>query len=144
MVVKVGETKKKIMIFLIPTLEVGPGMVALLVPIIVPLAVFTMIVLLNRNEKEVKMKMIEAGMNPDEYKHLLKSQRGAGGGALKFGAAAIGAGIGLFLAKILEPVIHGDPEAIYFGLVMIFGGLGLILGHYLHRKNVKDDELLDS
>ena len=118
-----------------------PEDIAILIPILVPIAVFTMIVLLRRYEKEERLKMIEQGMNPDEFKAAVKGAKYQGGGSLKGGALLVGGGFGLFLASILTNTmldIH-DEEAIYFGLIFLFGGLGLIIGHYIYRKQVKED-----
>jgi len=121
-------------------MAIDPGVIAVLIPIVIPIAVFTMIVLIRRYEKEERLKMIENGMNPDEFKAAAKGMRYQGGGALKAGALIIGAGLGLLLARLFTPMIGGgDEEAIYFGLIGIFGGIGLIIGHMLARKQAKED-----
>ena len=113
-----------------------PENLALLIPIVVPIAVFLMIYFVNREEADVKRKMIENGMNPKDV-----SSRKFGGGALKFGGLLVGAGLGLFLAKMLETAMAmTDPEAIYFGLIFLFGGVGLILAHNYARKQFREDK----
>ncbi|MBX2846659.1 MAG: hypothetical protein KTR13_10650 [Saprospiraceae bacterium] len=118
----------------------NPEEIAVLIPIVVPLAVFTMIVLVRRYEKEERLKMIENGMNPDEFKAAAKGAKYQGGGALKAGTLLMGGGFGLFLAKMIDPYVLGNDPAHYFGLILLFGGLGLIAGHYIYRKQVKADE----
>lgn len=111
------------------------GTLAVLVPIVVPLGVFTMIYFLNKQESEVKKKMIDNGMNPKDA-----SEKKFGGGALKFGGLLIGGGLGLFTAKLLEEAMgYSETEPIYFGLIALFGGIGLIVAHNVARKQYRED-----
>lgn len=113
------------------------GVIALLIPIIVSLGFFTMIVLLARKDNDLKKRMVEAGMNPyEKQKNKFNSPA-----ALKWGFLLIGFGLALFLARILESTLdfNGDTEAIYFGLIGIFGGIGLVLAHRQARKEERED-----
>lgn len=114
-----------------------PESLAVLIPILVPLGVFLMIYAVSKQESEVKKKMIENGMNPKDI-----SGRKLGSGALKAGGLLIGGGLGLFLAKMLDSTgsFGHDPEAIYFGLIALFGGIGLVIAHNVARKQYKEDK----
>ncbi len=89
------------------------------------------------------LAMIEKGMNPKEF-----ANRPAPYKNLKWALLLIGAGIGLFLAYLLDNYvlssnrsgIHTEEgnEAIYFSLIAIGGGLGLF-GSYRIEKKWWDD-----
>jgi hypothetical protein len=90
------------------------------------------------------MAMIEKGMNPKEF-----ANRPAPYKNLKWALLLIGAGVGLFLAYLLDNYVlyanlHGrynndDKNVpIYFALIAIGGGLGLF-GSYRIEKKWWDD-----
>jgi len=109
----------------------------ILMTIIVPLASFFMIVKIVRNENEVKKKMIENGMNPKD-----NSNRGTPTpGALKLGGLLIGAGLGLVISSILTNTLNiNDEVGIYFGLIAVLGGAGLVITHNYARKQYNEDQ----
>jgi len=111
---------------------------ALMIPILVPTALFAMIFGIVYLTKRERMAMIERGMDPRRYK-----PQSAPFQNLKWGLLLIGAGLGLFLAFILDNtafkhVGHDFDEdanvAIYFALIAIFGGLGLFLSYLVEKK----------
>lgn len=84
------------------------------------------------------LAMIEKGMNPKEF-----ANRPAPYKNLKWALLLIGAGIGLFLAYILDtyvlfntnrPFHEHDNPAIYFSLIAIGGGLGLFGSYRMEKK----------
>jgi hypothetical protein len=91
------------------------------------------------------MAMIEKGMNPKEF-----ANRPAPYKNLKWALLLVGAGIGLFLAYMLDIYVfrtvytetfngnvyhnHEDNPAIYFALIAIGGGLGLFGSYKIERK----------
>jgi hypothetical protein len=105
--------------------------------ILVPVALFAMIFGIVYLSKRERMAMIERGMDPRRYKpHSAPFQN------LKWGLLLIGAGTGLFLAYILDHTLFAkmaqvDDDAnvaIYFALIAIFGGLGLIISYRIEKK----------
>jgi hypothetical protein len=96
------------------------------------------------------MAMIEKGLNPK----VKQDHRPAPFRSLKTGLLLVGAGIGLFLAYVLDNFVllsvrqHMDnhynndaPNApIYFALVAIGGGIGLIMSYKIERKNLEDKQ----
>src|SRR3954468_723874 len=104
-----------------------------LIPILVPLGFFAMVfgIIYIRNRE--KMAMIERGMDPRSYRAQPAPYQN-----LKWGLLLIGAGLGLFLAYLLDNTVftsnHNDNEAVYFGLIAIFGGLGLVLSYRIEKK----------
>lgn len=111
--------------------------VALFVPITLFLATTAVIFGLRYFANKEKMAMIERGMEPiksepQPYKNL------------KWGLLLIGAGLGLFIAYVLDYSVFvqkdqwggKDNEAIYFSLVAIFGGLGLFISYLIEKKEI--------
>ena len=89
------------------------------------------------------LAMIEKGMNPKEF-----ANRPAPYKNLKWALLLIGAGLGLFLAYLLDNYVLNDLTSgrfnedrnvpIYFALIAIGGGLGLF-GSYKMEKKWWDD-----
>jgi len=102
----------------------------LLIPILIPLGAFAMIFGIFYLRTRENMAMIEKGMNPKQY-----ANRPAPFRSLKSGLLFLGAGIGLFLAYIIDHNMSGDDqEVIYFSLIAIGGGLGLIGSYTVEKK----------
>jgi len=84
------------------------------------------------------LAMIEKGMNPREH-----ADRPAPYKNLKWALLLIGAGVGLFLAYVLDTYAlqrtgdrwhHDGNEAIYFSLIAIGGGVGLFGSYRMEKK----------
>jgi uncharacterized membrane protein len=109
-----------------------------LIPMVVCTTMFAMvygIVYLYRRER---MAMIERGMDPRSYKPKVHNYN-----TLKWGLLLIGAGLGLFLAYILDHTClafmnreYEHNPSIYFALIAIFGGAGLLISHLVERKDL--------
>lgn len=110
-----------------------------LIAIMVPLGFFAMIFGIVYLQKREKMAMIERGMDPRRYKPQSAPYQN-----LKWGLLLIGAGLGLFLASVLDRTVFvasiDDNEAIYFSLIAIFGGLGLFMSYRIEKKEITDKE----
>lgn len=113
------------------------GNLGIMAGIIISLGFFAMIFGVFYLNKREKMAMIERGMNPQSYKPQPAPYQN-----LKWGLLLIGAGLGLFLAYLLDRTVflntEGENEAIYFGLIAIFGGLGLVLSYRIEKKELYD------
>ncbi len=123
----------------------------ILIPIIMFAGGFAMIFGIVYLRTRQNLAMIEKGMNPKEF-----ANRPAPYKNLKWALLFIGAGIGLFLAYMLDNYVlqhtvtteivdgntyHHDSEgnpAIYFSLIAIGAGLGLF-GSYRIEKKWWDD-----
>ena len=84
--------------------------------------------------------MIQNGMDPGLQKAQPQPYM-----VLKWGLLLMGAGIGLFLAFMLDHnnnfIIdghNGGNEPLYFSLIGIFGGLGLFISYLIEKKEVLD------
>ncbi|WP_410221735.1 DUF6249 domain-containing protein [Pedobacter sp.] len=85
-----------------------------------------------------KMAMIERGIDPGIAKSIPKPFL-----SLKTGLLLVGLGLGLLVAMICVRVSFGSSlsgqeplqvTAIYFGCVLVFGGLGLIVSYVVEKK----------
>ena len=101
-----------------------------LVPILISLGAFAMLFGIIYLRTRENMAMIEKGMNPKQF-----ANRPAPFRSLKLGLLLLGAGAGLFLGYLLDHNMMPDnPEAIYFSLIAIGGGLGLIGSYAVEKK----------
>lgn len=102
----------------------------ILIPILVPLGAFAMVFGIIYLRTRENLAMIDKGMNPKRYANLPAPFR-----SLKNGLLLLGAGVGLFLAHVIYNSMSGrDNEIIYFALVAIGGGLGLIGSYAMEKK----------
>ncbi|HOY06480.1 MAG TPA: hypothetical protein PLO67_13810 [Saprospiraceae bacterium] len=109
------------------------GIVALFIPITISLGVFMMIWGIRYLENKENMAMIERGMEPKKNRRESDPSR-----TLKNGLLFVGAGIGLLLAIIITQTLQLDEDSetgIFFALIAIFGGLGMLGAYAYERKN---------
>lgn len=107
-----------------------------LIPILVPLSLFALVFGLVYIKSRENMSMIEKGMNPKEFANRPAPYRN-----LKNGLLLLGAGIGLALAYIITKYVLHDEEnpALWFALIGIGGGLGLISSYRIEKKELLDN-----
>lgn len=61
--------------------------------------------------------------------------------ALKVGLLCIGVAVGVILGSILFNTGVMEEEAAYFSMIFLFGGIGLVVDHFMEkaeRKEMKD------
>jgi hypothetical protein len=106
-----------------------------LIPILVPLGGMAMIFGIVYLKSKESMAMIEKGMNPKEFANRPAPYRN-----LKNGLLLLGAGIGLALAYIITQYILHDEDnpALWFALIGIGGGMGLIASYRIEKKELLD------
>lgn len=84
------------------------------------------------------MSMIEKGMNPKQFANRPAPYRN-----LKWGLLLVGSGIGLFFAYVLHTyVLHVDDDnpVMYFSMIGVGGGLGLIISYMVEKKQTLDNK----
>src|ERR1700761_6831339 len=96
------------------------------------------------------LAMVEKGIDP----HFKPERpRPAPFRSLKWGLLLVGAGLGLFVAYLLDNTalyrighdhddVNGANVSIYFALIAIGGGLGLITSYRIEKKELLDKEEL--
>jgi amino acid transporter len=116
--------------------------IAVLIPIIGSIGLFTMIIFLRRYSHLERMRMIERGFNPgdlnrvwtrkDPYRHL------------RLSCTAIGIGIGWLVGTILRQEVWHSRD-IMIAMIILMGGIGLFIGYMVQyglqskaRKEGKD------
>ncbi|MCB0397098.1 MAG: hypothetical protein KDD36_10610 [Flavobacteriales bacterium] len=111
-----------------------------MVEIIIPLASFAMafgmVYMIITSRTRERMAMIEKGVDLKSFE-----SKSRGYGAIKFGMLAIGVALGLLIANIVAEVTRLDDDVLYFAFALLFGGAGLIGGHFMARKLREKDDL---
>jgi multisubunit Na+/H+ antiporter MnhB subunit len=133
----------------------GPDQLVFFWMIIMTVAICALLFGIRYMRNRETIAMIEKGMDP---KYKPERPRPAPFRNLKWGLLFVGAGIGLFLAYLLDNTIlyrvghyvsrygGGDSEvnganvAVYFALIAIGGGLGLIASYRVEKKELLDKE----
>ena len=84
------------------------------------------------------MAMVEKGMNPKD-----RMNRPAPFRSLRTGLLFLGAGLGLLIAFFLDMYVipySFEPAGLYFALIAIGGGLGLVGSYLVEKKHWFDKE----
>lgn len=115
-----------------------------IVPVTLFVGLFAMIFGIRYLQNKENMAMIQNGMNPrsNQYENNSLPQPYKG---LKWGLLLLGAGLGLFLAYILDHTVlnfkrewnDNSNAAVYFSLIGVFGGLGLVISYIIEKKAIK-------
>lgn len=112
--------------------------VLFLVPITLGLGFFMMLWGIRYFENKENMALIERGMQPRKRRTADPSR------TLRNALMFMGAGLGLLLSIFITRaagLVEGEATGIYFGLIALFGGLGMLGAYLYERKNPpgKDD-----
>lgn len=112
----------------------------ILIPITLFICFLAMVFSLRYFSNKERMAMIQNGMDPG-----LQRAQPQPYVVLKWGLLLMGAGIGLFLAYLLDNTVLNfdnglgqDSAAVYFSLIGIFGGLGLFISYLIEKKETLD------
>jgi hypothetical protein len=133
----------------------GPDVIGVFWLIITSVTICALIFGLRYMRNKENMAMIEKGLDP---KLKPERPRPAPFRSLKWGLLLVGAGMGLFLAYLLDNTVlykvghfvdkysNGDYEvnganvSIYFALIAVGGGVGLITSYKIEKKELLDKE----
>ena len=111
-----------------------------LVPIVMFAGFFAMVFGIVYLRTRQNLAMIDKGMNPKEF-----ANRPAPYTNLKWGLLLIGSGLGLLIAYIIDlssNLVDGEENpTIYFSMIAIFGGLGLIASYRIEKKELLDRQV---
>jgi len=104
--------------------------------ILVPISFFAMIigiVYLVIRKKE-RMLLIQKGADTSAFESKRKETS-----TLKWGLLFLGIGIGILLGRVFAAYTCLGEEASYFSMICLFGGLSLVIYHFLGRKMEKQE-----
>ena len=109
------------------------GIIALFIPITLGLGAFLMVWGMRYLENKENMAMIERGIEPQKKRRQADPSR-----TLKNSLMFIGAGLGLLLALFISRAAgleEGERTGVFFALIAVFGGLGMLAAYLYERKN---------
>jgi uncharacterized oligopeptide transporter (OPT) family protein len=113
-----------------------------MIPILICLGFFAMVFGIVYMNKRENLAMIEKGMNPKQYRPVPYKN-------LKWGLLLVGAGIGLLLAFLMDHFmlnprdredIDGTVTFVYFAMIAIGGGIGLIYSYRIEKRELLDNK----
>lgn len=96
---------------------------------------YSVIYLLIR--KKERMALLEKGVDASVW----LAPRRQGSIALKYGLLFIGVAIGIFLGSLLTELTTLNEESAYFSMVFLFGGIGLVISHFVEKKEIKEERI---
>lgn len=118
------------------------GVIAVFIPIVISLGAFLMIWGTRYLENKENMAMIERGIDPATMRRRRRNADPSQ--TLKNALMFVGAGIGLLLALMISKSFNfedGEKTAVFFGLIAIFGGLGMLAAYLYERKNPPSNDM---
>jgi amino acid transporter len=110
----------------------------MLVAVLIPLSFFAMVFGIVYMYKRENLAMIEKGLNPKEFANRPVPYKN-----LKWGLLLVGAGLGLLIAFFVDIALiptRIEPVAVYFALIAVGGGLGLVSSYRIEKKELLDRE----
>jgi hypothetical protein len=87
------------------------------------------IIYLNIRRKE-RMALLERGADPSIFQEPHSDKKNS----LRYGLFLIGLAIGILMGNVLEVSTNLGREASYFSMVFLFGGIALVISHFIGRK----------
>jgi hypothetical protein len=104
--------------------------------ILVPIAFFTMVfgIVYIVVRKRERMLLIQRGADASTF----ESKR-TDTATLKWGLLFLGIGIGILLGRVFAAYTCLGEEASYFSMICLFGGLSLVVYHFIARKTEKQN-----
>lgn len=87
--------------------------------------------------RKERMAMMEKGIDPSTFIPPKK----ASSAALKYGILLISIALGIFMGKFLShtEMFMYEEEAAYFSMIFLFGGLGLVVYHFMSKKMAAEE-----
>ncbi len=89
---------------------------------------------MTRNKE--RLALIEKGMDATIFETKPKKLV-----VLKWALLLIGSGVGIFIGALLASANILPEEAAYFGMIMTFGGVGLLIAHLVEKKEEEEKHL---
>ena len=112
-------------------------MTEVLIPLIVFASIFGIAyVFLNTRNKE-RLSLIEKGADASLFATKKNHRSNL---TLKFGMLAVGIGVGILIASLLESYTVLDEEVAYPSMIFLFGGMFLVANAMIEKKDKVDQE----
>ena len=111
-------------------------MEAILIPLIVFSSIFGIIYVFLTTRNKERLSLIEKGADASLFasKKNYKSNL-----TLKFGMLAVGIGVDILIASILDTYTVLDEEVAYPSMIFLFGGLFLVANAMIEKKENNND-----
>jgi len=87
------------------------------------------VIYLNIRRKE-RMALLERGADPSIFQEPQTEKKHS----LRYGLFLIGLAIGILMGNVLEVSTDLGREASYFSMVFLFGGIALVISHFISKK----------
>ena len=110
-------------------------MEAILVPLGFFAVVFCILYIFFSTRNKERLAMIEKGVDPSMF-----AARNSKGRTLRLGMLAIGVAAGIILAVLIDEYTVLDNEAMYPAMIILFGGIALVLNHFLEKKGQSGED----
>ena len=107
---------------------------AVLVLLVIFGSIYGIIQLFVRRKE--RMALIEKGVDASKLNYFKKQTTAA---SLKYGLLLIGIAVGLLLGDVLSVTTELQQEVAYFSMVFIFGGLALVIFHFIDKKKREEE-----
>ena len=118
-------------------MENNVAITAIFIPIVSVVSIALLIFYLRKLTSDERMAMIEKGLAFPEK----KPQKLDPSGILTAGFLFFGAGVGLVWAKFISSNFPEDEAvSIYFGMILIFGGLGLLISYFIQYRMAQKEK----
>ena len=112
-------------------------MTEVLIPLIVFASIFGIAyVFLNTRNKE-RLSLIEKGADASLFATKKNHRSNL---TLKFGMLAVGIGVGILIASLLESYTVLDEEVAYPSMIFLFGGMFLVANAMIEKKDKVEQE----
>ncbi|MFM2267261.1 MAG: hypothetical protein RL757_702 [Bacteroidota bacterium] len=113
--------------------------IGVMIPIVTVVGGIVMIIFLRRYQHMERINMIERGMTPNDFKDERRASDPDR--TIRNGLLAVGAGLGLFVGQLTKSSMglrSDDGDAMIFGLMLLFGGIGLVAAYFITEKKGKN------
>lgn len=105
--------------------------VEILVPLSFFLTMFGIIYVVFSTRNRERLAMIEKGVNPQDF---VEGRKRFG---IRIGLLSMGIATGILLGQLIAHTTKMDIEPATFSMIFLFGGLGLVVDHFLAKKDTK-------
>lgn len=101
----------------------------IIIPVVLFVSVAVVLIVIRKFMNDERLALIEKGSDANIF-----SKKGVSFPAIKIGLLLIGAGIGILVGNMISAAGLVSDEVGVFSCLMIFGGLGLFLSHFVEQK----------